>query len=319
MRRPGLPRRAIAALTLALLAMAAVLVAAALQGAPRGACDGWLVRAVTSSGFLISAAITFASAAALLTVCWALWQAGAAGRQRRDGQSGAAVLEFAMALPIALVLVLIMTQSSLLMGGNLCVHYAAYCAARSAIVQIPRDLSLSEPPNVVTDLAGSSKRNKIKLAAVWAVMPVSSSSKQFPPGNGSITDDLKSFFKDSGVDENDMPGWLSSGKLGRMMNYAEKHTQIELMQRVDMGQDEPPEYHTLSYPYIYGEHEEVRVVVRHKFYLAVPYADRLFYQLGEAKGYGVDLGDGYYGLIIDAATSLTNEGTQDYIEIEKFY
>ncbi len=313
MRRPGLPRRAIAALTLALLAMAAGLVAAAIQGALRGASDGWLIRAVTSRGFLISAAITFASAAALLAVCWALWQAGAAGRQRRDGQSGAAVLEFAMALPIALVLVLIMTQSSLLMGGNLCVHYAAYCAARSAIVQIPRDLSPSEPPNVVTE-GGSSKRLKIKLAAVWAVMPVSSSSKQLPTGSGSIADDLKSFFDDYDVDP---PGWLRSDKLGRMMNYAEEHTQIELMQRVDMGQDEPPEYHTLSYPYIYGEHEEVRVVVRHKFYLAVPYADWLFHQMGKANG--VDLGDGYFGLMIDAATSLTNEGTQDYIEIEKFY
>ena len=86
------------------------------------------------------------------------------------GQDGAAIVEFVMVLPILLMIVLVMVQSSLLMAGNLCVHYSAYCAARGAIVYVPFDSPPTEPPNAVLGSSiDSYKRMRIKQAAVWAL------------------------------------------------------------------------------------------------------------------------------------------------------
>lgn len=52
----------------------------------------------------------------------------------RDLQSGQAMVEFVLAFPIQLVLVLGIIQLSLLLIGRQVLHYAAYSAARSALV-----------------------------------------------------------------------------------------------------------------------------------------------------------------------------------------
>ena len=67
----------------------------------------------------------------------------------------------------------------------------------------------------------------------------------------------------------------------------------------------------------YGPHEDIRVRVRHVFYLSIPYVGRLFMKLGQEDARELDFGDGEYGLVIHATTSLTNEGVQDYIEEEQ--
>ena len=200
------------------------------------------------------------------------------------------------------------------MGGNLCVHYAAYCAARSAIVQIPLDVSDDEPANVLEDSYRSAKLRRVRRAALWAVMPVCSPSPllETDPRGQALAEGLDEFFA---TYRQTPPGWVAGGYLARKFAYADRCTDVTMMQRVDPA-EETVEYIELAYPYTYTEHEEIRVEVDHVFYLAVPYAARIFAAFD--GGTDLDLGAGQYGLEIRASCSMTNEGARDYIEVETF-
>ena len=111
----------------------------------------WLLQALTSRLFLSCAAVLVVCAVGLAVIAAMLWHAGRPYRTAGRGEQGVAILEFAMALPFLLMLSLLMAQASLLMVGNVCVHYSAFCAARTAIVAIPQDYGSSEPRNLILD------------------------------------------------------------------------------------------------------------------------------------------------------------------------
>ena len=48
-----------------------------------------------------------------------------------------ATIEFVLVFPIVLFVALLVAQSTLLMGGNIFIHYSAFAATRAAIVQVP--------------------------------------------------------------------------------------------------------------------------------------------------------------------------------------
>ena len=263
---------------------------------------GWMAAALKSRLFITCAIVLAASALGLAALSGVLWRAGAAGRRRRDGQSGVAILEFALVLPIALMLSLLMAQSTMLMGGNLCVHYSAYCAARSAIVQVPADYGPVEPRNIVGTPDASAKLRRIKLAAMYAVTPVSCRSVAYRPGGDAriLADGLREFFEQY---NEDAPGWADHEDLARMVSYAEEHTAVSLASPADGRQ--------------YGPHEDLRVSVKHTFYLSVPYANWLFTHL-DPDGVELGFGPGEYGMVMRASCRLTNEGVRDYVDTEKF-
>lgn len=293
---------------------------------------------LTSWGFIKYALLTLGSATALVALCAYLWHAGAAERRRRaearefGGREGGAMVEFVMVLPIALMLALILAQASLLMVGNLCVHYSAYCAARAAIVAIPDDMSPDEPPNYVDrDPDSSAKYRRILMAAAWAVMPVSCSIRaQSGSGGMELVEGLERFFDlygrrgdedprgnwlpiedksdpdyDPGFyreDTSGAPGWVRF-HLGRKWRYALDHTFVDVS---------PPKNGD-----VYAEAEDIHVTVRHTFYLAVPYANVLFSR-ADPDGRELDIGSGEYGTVITATCTLTNEGVQDFVDEEEF-
>jgi len=274
----------------------------------------WLAQAGRSRTFLLAATLMLGCGACLLVLAAVLWRIGRPYRTARSAAGGAVVVEFALALPIAMVLSLIMAQSALLMSGNLCVHYAAYCAARSAIVQIPLDVSDDEPANVLDDGYRSVKLRRVRSAALWAVMPICPASPLLDsdPRGQTLAEGLEEFF---GAHWQNPPAWVGSGYLGRKFAYADEYTDVTMMRRIG-GVGETIEYVELTYPYTYMAHEEVRVEIDHVFYLAVPYAARIFAALD--GGTDLDLGAGHYGLEIRAACSMPNEGARDYIEVETF-
>jgi hypothetical protein len=296
------------ALTFALI-LVGVVVAGALAGGGwvvfKGGDRSWLGAAVRSPLFVTCGLITLGCAVVLAVIARVLWRAGTVQRLRRRDQEGAVILEFAMVLPFALFLVLLMTQSSMLMGGNLCVHYAAYSAARSAIVQVPTNANADEPPNVMLDAAISAKYQRIRMAAVWALLPVSCGSEEYPDTGiaSTLVDGLDRFFS---LYNAPRPGWLDQATLGRKLAYAsdDHYTTVEL---------EPP-----ANGVKYGEHEDIRVNVTHTLYLSVPYANWLFASLDSRDGVRLDFGTSNYGMRIRASCTLTNEGLQDFVEPETF-
>jgi len=129
-------------------------------------------------------------------------------RLHRDQGGSAQSLSFVLTLPVFVMIMLFIVQVSQLMIGTIVVHYAAYAAARSAIVWIPADLGTDEGPNCISfsfpdpdapkqDVPildptdpnygpseggmtflvepGSPKFEKIRSAAVLACMPISPS------------------------------------------------------------------------------------------------------------------------------------------------
>jgi len=68
-------------------------------------------------------------------------QLGRLRQLHRDEAGGVQSLSFVLTLPIFIMVMLLIVQVSQLMIGVMVVHYAAFAAARSAIVWIPADLS----------------------------------------------------------------------------------------------------------------------------------------------------------------------------------
>ena len=280
-----------------------ILVAVALQMTGGGSSAGdWLPHALGSAGVIKYAVITMALGAALCVTCHMLWRIGARARARQRSEEGGAIIEFALVLPFAMSLLLLLAQSSFLMVGHLCVQYSAYCAARTAIVAIPDDLVRygGEAQNYVNpDPDSSAKQRRILRSAAWAVMPVScSTSDQQKADRPELVEGLEHFFTAYGKPT---PGWVRTN-LERKWQYAMDHTFVDLSPPLDGD--------------LYGEAEDIQVSVRHTFYLSVPVARTVFAALDD--GVELDIGIGEYGLIMRAACALTNEGVQDYVDEETF-
>jgi len=268
-----------------------------------GGRQSWLAAAVTARGFLLAGALLVLGAAALAAAGRVLWRAGEAGRQRRrTGEEGGAILEFAMVMPIAMFLALVMAQSALLMVGNLLVHYAAYAAARSAVVQIPDSKQGVEPHNYVDPNPwGSLKMDSIRGAAEYAVLPMGCGHADYPEGDADqLNAGIARMYDAYGLRP---PNWVG-GYLARKLNYVRQHTVVTL--------DAPANGDT------YGEQEDIRVRVRHTLYLSVPLARAVFEQLGSEDIVQLDFGAGERGMNVYAECTLRNEGLQDFVDIEHF-
>jgi len=266
----------------------------------------WLLRALTSRLFLCCAAVLLLNGALFAALATMLWQAGRAYRGQPRAEEGAAIIEFALALPFMLLLSLVMAQTSLLMVGNVCVHYSAFCAARSAVVTVPRDYGDNEPRNYLKDNTDASgKLHRLKMAAAWAVMPVSCGSEDVPTAGDSLPNGLARFFSVQGIEA---PAWVDE-RLARKLGYAIEHTDVSVL---------PPEVDDDDDDEFYDDHEDLHVTVRHTLYLAIPTAAKLFAMF--PGGVELDFGEdgAEYGTVITARCSLPNEGVQDYVDVETF-
>jgi hypothetical protein len=80
-------------------------------------------------------------------------QLGRLRQLHREQTGGVQTLSFVLTLPIFIMVMMLIVQISQLMIGIIVVHYAAFAAARSAIVWIPADLrriDLFEGPNCIS-------------------------------------------------------------------------------------------------------------------------------------------------------------------------
>jgi hypothetical protein len=302
-------------------------VVAVFAATPSGFSGSLIGKALASGQFRMFLAIDGGSAIALGLGWSVCWQVGREyrlkTRNKTCSQDGSAILEFALLLPIMLFFALLMVQSSLLMGGYLCVNYAAFCSARSAAVYIPANLSNTtgqesladdvEGPNNINlgSPARSLKLGHIRSAAVWATMPISNGNYDEIASRADVlTSELQNFFQQNGQAR---PRWLQGDYLGKKLAYAEQYTTVTLTDAdgTDLADQAGNGF------YRYGEHEDIHLVITHNLYLAVPYANWLMWKLDGAKSAG-DEGEGRYALEVRVSCTLTNEGTSDTIEDEEF-
>ena len=125
------------------------------------------------------------TAAAFATVAIAQKLASRARlRMRPLGVGGTAEMEFALAFPSFLMSVFVTVQMTLMINANLVIDYAAFCAARSAAVWLPRDHGGREGPNEIVAAESSrwqdsEKWQRIHRAATFAVIPISPRLSRF--------------------------------------------------------------------------------------------------------------------------------------------
>ena len=222
-------------------------------------------------------------------------------------ESGTATIEFCMVFPIVLFLVLILVQSTLLMVGNQFVHYAAFAATRTAIVQVPADFSHQgiEGPNTIVPEEGSPKFDKIRAAAYMAVMPVCGKldSSDQDLRTDELVDGLNEHFASYGQDA---PRWVDTLAAARM-RYAAENTDVQVMYSDTLNGDHDFEdIAAVGQGYNFGPREAITVRVEHRMNLSVPYVRAIF-----ADGEHAD-GRGKYALV-SAHYTLTNEGISPYL------
>lgn len=206
-----------------------------------------------------------ATAVLLIWLSGARWQAGRLRLLHRDQSGAVQSLSFVLVLPLFILVMLFIIQVSQLMIAAGVVQYAAFAAARAAIVWIPANLG-AEPANCISayvidrsaeytkepvwDLAspafgpssgspiegltyviqpGSPKYEKIYAAAILACMPISPSRDLNLPlqGNGpTVAGVLERAYRDM------VPSARSNQRIpARIRNklaYAMANTQIEV-------------------------------------------------------------------------------------------
>jgi len=260
----------------------------------------WWAQALRSERFVRCGALLMICAMALQVVLTAMVRLGRRGRRfSATDERGVAVVEFTLLFPIAMAIVLVMVQTALVMAGNLVVHYAAYSAARSAVVAIPMDTA-REYRNELALEGASDKRLRIRRAAVLALLPAAGSPGEANPASSESDALGDAMATISEAYDEPIPGWIG-GKLARKYAYAddEANTVIEV---------EPPAFPE-AHDGDYGPREDIRVTVTHRLYLPVPYACRVFAdgQLDSAGRYYTD---------VTASYVLVNQGLPDNVRVE---
>lgn len=197
----------------------------------------------------------------------------------RGATRGTATLEFALVFPIVLGLTLILLQTTLVMAGQLFVHYAAFTATRSAAVYIPSDQSLDRglPRNMIAPTPGTPKFDAIRRAALIALMPVSgevsAGGREASAVDGeALGDALAFYFRAHGRTP---PAWVRD-KAADRLRYAELATEITLLRTNAAGGEVTFTPLTGGAYHTFAPREPVTVRVAHRLNLSIPYARVVF-------------------------------------------
>lgn len=203
---------------------------------------------------------------AAVRLAWTMARARNLGARSLDHEAGASAVEFVMIMPVLTVLLLMILQIALLVQAKFVVNYAAFCAARSAIVVIPDDANSAEPRN---RLAGPQTSEKIAVIHRAAALPLTAISP--------------------------LPG-LSAARGNPIWTNPEASLELLKLAPFDVGPRSMVVQTTLRAPYAYDDentevkvltrqgveggsfqnHDWVTVKVKYRYFLTVPFAKKLF-------------------------------------------
>lgn len=189
--------------------------------------------------------------------------------KRLADDSGTATVEFVLVTPILLTITLLLVQTTLVFTGLFYVNYAAFAAARSAIVYVP--LELDDPANAITTIEGGTKFDRIRSAAIIALIPVSGEEAGTFPAADQIIEGLRSAHESLGQTT---PGWVDNLLPGRL-SYAANHTEVTLYEVV-AEENGSIGFITAAGYYEFGPKDAIAAEVRHEMALTIPIASQIF-------------------------------------------
>jgi hypothetical protein len=170
-----------------------------------------------------------------------------------DQRGAVQSLSFVLTVPLFVMLMMFVVQVTQLMVATIVVHYAAFAAARSAIVWIPARLEpgIEQENRISTFIGvrraeggliyrvrpGSPKFEKIRSAAVLACTPIAPSRDLGQPRrSGGLGDSLQAMYQ--AVAPASAANLRTGPRLANKLAYADAHTaiRIEFLHK----DDEPP-------------------------------------------------------------------------------
>ncbi|MBI1900006.1 MAG: hypothetical protein HYS13_02680 [Planctomycetia bacterium] len=241
-------------------------------------------------------------------------------------------LSFVLTVPAFIMVLMLIVQVSQLMIGTVVVHYAAYAAARSAIVWIPANIGGDEEENRISVFApadagipgpgqgyriapGSEKFEKIRFAAVMACVPISPSRSV---GFRTSAEELQSLMNVYGALD---PEWGTNPmlpvRLHNKLAYSLENTQVEItflhkeseppIRRYDIPHNRDEFYYNEV-----GWQDPIKVTVTHKLAL-LPGPGRLLARSTVAGGQDnvsakIDKSGRTYVRELTASVTMGNEG-----------
>ncbi len=185
------------------------------------------------------------------------------------GTRGQAMTEFAISFPIVLITTLILMQLALMYQAKNVVTYAAFSAARAAIVYIPAENDNEGKHTINID--GGDKIDKINQAAAMACVPISPRASVVLDGLPFVGDIVSSAFSTfsqlmSGLG---LAGEYVDSALQRYA-YSTFATNVLLYKADEGGLSEQSGSASWDWP----NESDVGVQVQHRFYLAIPLVNR---------------------------------------------
>jgi hypothetical protein len=184
-----------------------------------------------------------------------------------DKESGTSAVEFVLVLPALAVLLLMILQIAWIVQAKFVVNYAAFCAARSAVVVIPDEVSgrPSEPRNYLGRPDSSPKVEIIQRSAalpLTAISPLPGFS--FARGVPLLTDPTVIADLVTLAPFEVAPSMMAQVMARAPYAYHLENTAVKVLtpQGTESGS--------------FKDHDWVTVKVQYRYYLAVPFAKKLF-------------------------------------------
>jgi hypothetical protein len=185
-------------------------------------------------------------------------------------------LSFVLTVPVFILFMLLIVQLSQVMIAQMTVHYAAFAAARAAIVWIDADIRAGGPPNHVQFikpewigaeyrvLPGTALHAKIRHAAVVACAPIAPSRNLAGIAAAGAQDEIADAFYAYGVA---IAPQLAENtrvrpRLQNKLRYSAAATDLDLTFVSPYWDRIPP----FDYPWV-GWQDQVRATVTHDFAL----------------------------------------------------
>lgn len=218
--------------------------------------------------------LIFAGCLLCVLICMVLlYRFSSFGVRSMTSETGSATLEFALIIPMLLFCTLMLAQTTLLMGGNIFVHYAAFAATRSAITTLPLNYTDTGESRNYLLLPNGAKKEHIRQAAIFALLPVAGRIQDSTTsGTEALVNGFESYYE---LLDKTPPAWIN-GFLAERLNYANRHTDISFSRVVTESEDDLNWVSLEEGMYQFGPREPISVQVEHDFYLAVPYVRYFF-------------------------------------------
>ena len=208
-----------------------------------------------------------------------------------DPQSGTSAVELVLVLPPLTVLLVMILQIALIVQAKFVVNYAAFCAARSAIVIIPDAVSANGVNEGHNYLANPNRSEKLEIIHRAAALPLTAVSPMPSFSYPIITDpnSLGELFKLAPFDVGPR-SMMAQVMLRAAYAYHPENTAVKVL-TADGSESGA-----------FREHDWVTVKVSYRYYLAVPFAKRLFGTTYSGHWWSGFFGAEYYYPIVEQYT-----------------